>query len=107
MKWARVVHVDPDGRNFTRAIQAIAALNGRRLDAVRAGMVVYAALYLTEGIGLLRGKRWADYFTIIVTSSFVPLEIFEYVRRTDGVRLALLLVNVAVVWYLASGIRRR
>jgi uncharacterized membrane protein (DUF2068 family) len=107
VEWARAVHVDPDGRHLGRAIHAIATLDGRRLEAVRAGMVVYAALFLTEGSGLLAGRRWAEYFTIVVTGSFVPVEVFEFLRRPDGLRLALLLANVAVVWYLASGIRRR
>jgi len=35
------------------------------------------------------------------------LEAFEAVRRPDGLRLAVLLANVAVVWYLASGLRQR
>jgi uncharacterized membrane protein (DUF2068 family) len=102
MEWLRAVHIDPDGRHFGRAIHAIAALDGRRLAAVRAGMVVYAALFLTEGGGLLAGRRWAESFTIVVTGSFVPLEVFEVVRRPDGLRLAVLLANIAVVWYLLS-----
>jgi uncharacterized membrane protein (DUF2068 family) len=107
VEWAHAVHIDPDGRHLGRAIQAIATLDGRRLEAVRAGMVVYAALFLTEGGGLLAGRRWAESFTIVVTGSFVPFEVFELVRRPDGLRLAVLLANVAVVWYLASGLRQR
>ena len=107
VKWARTVHVDPDGRHLGRAIQALATLDGRRLEAVRAGMIVYAALFLTEGTGLLARRRWAEYFTIVVTGSFVPLEVFEVVRRSAGLRLGVLLANVAVVWYLASGLRQR
>ncbi len=107
VEWARAVHIDPDGRHLSRAIHAIATLDGRRLEAVRAGMVVYAALFLTEGTGLLARRRWAESFTIVVTGSFVPLEVFEVVRRPDGLRLAVLVANVAVVWYLASGLRQR
>jgi len=84
VQWAHVRHVDPEGRHFGRAIQAIATLNGRRLEAVSAGMVVCATLFLTEGIGLLMCRRWAEYFTIVVTASFVPFEVAEFLRRPDG-----------------------
>jgi uncharacterized membrane protein (DUF2068 family) len=103
---ARDIHVDPDGRHLGRAVRAIAALNGRRLDAVSAGIFVYAGLFLTEGIGLLRRKRWAEYFTVVVIGSFIPLEAFELLRRPDGMRLVLLLVNMMIVGYLASGMAR-
>jgi uncharacterized membrane protein (DUF2068 family) len=104
---ARDLHVDPDGRHLGRAVHAIAALSGRQIAAIRAGIVVYAALFLTEGGGLLARKQWAEYFTIIVTGSFVPLEAFEFVRQPDELRLILLLANVAIVWYLASGLKHR
>jgi uncharacterized membrane protein (DUF2068 family) len=105
--WARDVRIDPDGRHLGRTVQAMAAMSGRRLEAVTGGLFVYAALFFTEGIGLLLGKPWAEFFTVIVTGSFIPLEMSELVRRPGGLRLALLLGNIAIVWYLASRIRRR
>jgi uncharacterized membrane protein (DUF2068 family) len=106
VRLAHDVHVDPDGRHLAGAVRAIAALNGRRLDAVSGGIFVYAGLFLTEGIGLLRGKRWAEYFTVVVTGSFIPLEAFEFLRRPDGLRLVLLLANAMIVGYLVSGVAR-
>ena len=84
----------------------VLALDARQLRAIGAGTLVYAALLLTEGIGLLLRRRWAEYFTVIVTGSFIPIEVYELTRRLTGTRLALLGVNVAVVWYLIVVLRR-
>ncbi len=106
-QWATRLHIDPDGRYFGRALQAIAALDWRQLELARAGLFVYGALFLTEGTGLVLRKRWAEYFTVIVTGSLISLEVYEIARRPDGLRIAVCLVNVAIVWYLARGLRRR
>jgi uncharacterized membrane protein (DUF2068 family) len=63
-------------------------------------------MLLTEGTGLLLGKRWAEYFTVIATSSFIPLEIYEIARRVDEARIVLLLINIAIVIYLVLELYR-
>ena len=64
------------------------------------GTLVYAALFLTEGIGLLLEKVWAEYFTVIVTSSFLPLEIYELIKKFNGFKVAVTIANAAIVAYL-------
>ena len=70
------------------------------------GTFFYSALLLTEGTGLLLGKRWAEYFTIIATSSFIPLEVYEITKRLSSPRLIVLLLNIAVVVYLVIEVYR-
>jgi len=105
-RWATRLHIDPDGRHFVRAVRAIAALDGQQLQAVSVALFVYGALFLTEGTGLVLRRRWAEYFTVVVTGSFIPLELYEIARRPDALRAAVCLVNVAIVWYLARGLHR-
>ena len=57
-------------------------------------------------MGLLLRRRWAEYFTVIVTGSLIPLEVYELWRRVTPARLMLVGVNVAVVWYLIAVLRR-
>jgi uncharacterized membrane protein (DUF2068 family) len=105
LQWTTQLHIDPDGQHVGRAVQAIAALDERRLTAITGGLFVYSAVFLTEGIGLLLRRRWAEYFTVIVTGSFLPLELYEVIRHPGGVRVAVLLVNLGIVWYLARRLR--
>lgn len=104
---ATEVHVDPDGQNLGRAVHAIAALDGRRVTAVSAGLFVYSALFFTEGIGLVLRKRWGEWWGLIVTGSFVPLELYESARHPSVLRVMVLFANLAIVWYLARNLRRR
>ena len=52
-------------------------------------------------------KVWAEYFTAIITASFLPLEIFELMHRVTWFRIGLLIVNLAVLAYLVSHLIRR
>ena len=103
---AVAVHVDPDGRLLSDALHTIAALDARRVTVIRAGLLVYAALFFTEGIGLVLRKRWGEWWGLVVTGSFIPLELYESVRRPGALRIGILLVNLAIVWYLARSLRR-
>jgi uncharacterized membrane protein (DUF2068 family) len=60
---------------------------------------------LTEGIGLLLRKRWAEYFTIITTGGLVPLEIYEIARHVTAAKIVVLALNVAIVVYLVVRVR--
>jgi uncharacterized membrane protein (DUF2068 family) len=104
--WVDVFRVDPNNHYLHGLLERFADLDPHRLQQLSIGTFFYAAVLLTEGVGLALGKRWAEYFTIIVTSSFIPLELYEILRHTTLMKVVLLLINVAVVWYLALELRR-
>src|SRR6266436_9049060 len=104
--WIAQLHVDPENRYVDRALSAVLSLDDRRLKQISVGTFAYAALLLTEGIGLLLRQRWAEYLTVIVTGSFIPLELYELSRHVSTTRLTIVGINVAVVWYLIVVLRR-
>jgi uncharacterized membrane protein (DUF2068 family) len=104
-RWAMQLHIDPQGRHVA-AVERILSLDQRHLRALSAGLIVYAGLFVVEGVGLISRKRWAEWFTVVVTASFVPLEIYEIVRHPGAIRIATLAVNLAIVWYLVARLRR-
>ncbi len=104
--WIAQVHVDPENRYVDRALSAVLSLDDRRLKEISVGTFVYSALLLTEGIGLLLRQRWAEYFTVIVTGSFIPLELYELAKRITLTRLTVIGINVAIVWYLVGRLRQ-
>jgi uncharacterized membrane protein (DUF2068 family) len=105
--WADLFRVDPNNRHVHGFLVKLGMVDARRLEEISAGTFFYSALLLTEGTGLLLRKRWAEYFTIIVTASFIPMEIYELVKRITFTRTCLIAVNVAIVWYLVNRLRRR
>jgi uncharacterized membrane protein (DUF2068 family) len=70
------------------------------LTLVTVGLALYAALQLTEGVGLWLLRRWGEYFAAAATSLFLPLEVYELAERVTWLRLSAFIVNVAAVVYL-------
>jgi len=74
-----------------------------------AGTLVYSLFSLVEGVGLMFRVRWVGWLTIGESAFFIPIEVFELVRRTVPERphpghpvtvLVILGLNVLIVWYL-------
>lgn len=97
--------LDPGGRHVGRLLVETANVTPSKIREAGVGSFVYAALFMTEGIGLLVAKRWAEWFSVIITSSLVPFEIYEIYRHPTVLKFGALLVNIAVVAYLIYRIR--
>ena len=104
--WVNVFQVDPRNHYIDLLLDRLAILDDRRLKELSVGTFVYAGIFLIEGVGLALHKRWAEYFTIITTSSFLPIEIYELIRRVSIGRSLALVINLAVVAYLIYELRR-
>jgi uncharacterized membrane protein (DUF2068 family) len=103
--WVDVLRVDPDNHFFHAIITKILAVTPKQLEALSIGTFFYAALLLTEGVGLLLRKYWAEYFTVITTAVFIPLELYEIAKHVSVAKIIVLIVNVAIVVYLIVRIR--
>ena len=87
-------------------MEKLSILDDRRLKELSVGTFIYAAIFFTEGIGLALRKRWAEYFTIITTSSLLPLEVYEIAKHVSAGKVFALLINLLVVAYLVRELRR-
>lgn len=104
--WITAIRVDPDNRLIHGLITKVGLMNDHKLEELSIGSFFYAALLLTEGVGLWLKKRWAEYFTIITTCSLIPLELYEIAKHVTFTRIAILLINAAIVWYLFVQLRK-
>jgi uncharacterized membrane protein (DUF2068 family) len=103
--WVGVLGLDQNSRFVGRALLAAAALTPNRVRDLIVGSFLYGGLFLTEGIGLWLLKTWAMWFTVIITGSFLPLEIYELARHPSGGKVGILVVNLVFAVYLARRIR--
>ena len=69
---------------------------------ISAGMLLLGSLNLIEAYGLHRRRRWAEWLTVIATSLFIPLELYEVIQEQTPFRIGALVINVAIVYYLAK-----
>ncbi len=104
--WITMVGLDPGGRLVSRLIQQVTSASPQKIKDFGIVSFIYAALFLTEGIGLWLMKRWAEWFTVIITSSLVPVEIYEIYRHPTAIKTLVLIINVAVVGYLLFRIKK-
>ncbi len=104
--WVNVFRVDPHNHYINLLLEKLSILDDRRLKELSIGTFVYAGIFLAEGVGLALKKRWAEYFTIITTSSLLPVEIYELARRVSAGKVLALVINLAVVVYLVMELRR-
>ena len=104
--WAGHIHVDPGGRRAHRIFEKAFNASPKQLEEIAAGTFFYSTLLFIEGIGLLLRRTWAEYFTTFMTALFIPLEIYEIIEKFTPQRVLILIINCAIVWYLASRIRK-
>jgi uncharacterized membrane protein (DUF2068 family) len=107
MRLALRFRFDPESRFVSLLLDKVDLIDAHRLRQISVATFAYSAVALTEGVGLLLEKVWAEYLTLILTVSFLPWELYELVRRPDWFRLSLLLINLAVLGYLVWLLRRR
>jgi uncharacterized membrane protein (DUF2068 family) len=104
--WIYIFQGDPNSHYMHLLLAKLAILDDRRLEELSAGTFIYSAIFLTGGIGLALGKRWAEYFTIFSTASLLPLELYELAKHASIGKGLALAANIAVVVYLIRELRR-
>ncbi len=94
---------NPDDSKIVHHISSALQLSSSTLLLIAAALAAYALIEFIEAVGLWLTKRWGEYFAVIATSVFLPLEVYELTEKITALRLGALVINVlAVVWLLWS-----
>ena len=110
------VHLDPERSFFTAIADWLDTITPNNMRVVASGMFLCGLFLLVEGFGLAFRAKWAIWLTIGESAFFIPIEIFELLRRRlpnlpDQPRpelfhhpkiglLIVLALNILIVWYL-------
>ena len=105
VRWIEALRLDPGQHFLDIALAKASNVSPAQIKKVGVGSLIYAGLFLTEGLGLWLRKRWAEWLTITITSSLVPVEIYGLYRHPTAVRVLVLTLNLAIVVYLIYHIR--
>jgi uncharacterized membrane protein (DUF2068 family) len=76
------------------------SLESGTLRLVGAVFAVYSLVEGIEAVGLWFQRRWAEYLTLVVTASLLPLEVYELAHEATPFKVFAFVLNVAVVVYL-------
>ena len=100
------LHLNADSRLIHALVLKVDALQPH--SVLLAGLVSlgYAGMLLVEGIGLWLELTWAAYLTVVSTSLLLPFELYEVIEQVSMLRVGVLLVNLVIVFYLVSQLKR-
>jgi uncharacterized membrane protein (DUF2068 family) len=105
--WLDQLQIDPDNRFVGALLAKLHLIHTKELKQFAALGAGYSTLFLTEGIGLLFRQYWAEWLTIIATSSLIPFEVFQLVKQFTPVRPLLLVGNIGIVLFLIYRVLQR
>jgi uncharacterized membrane protein (DUF2068 family) len=104
-QWVTELDINPERRLIPRAVVAVlrpfGALSTRTVIIIGISAILFAAIELTEAVGLARRRRWAEYLTVIAGCIGIPFEVSEVINRQTVLRISFLVINIAIVVYLA------
>jgi uncharacterized membrane protein (DUF2068 family) len=61
---------------------------------------------LVEGVGLMFRISWAGWLAIGEAAFFIPIEVFELVKKFTPLVSVILIFNVFILWYLYQNRKR-
>ena len=97
------LNLDADNGVIAQLLLRLLLLIGKfnHITILAIGAIAYALLEGTEGVGLAMRRRWAEYLTVIATGILIPYEAYEVIHHVTLFKVGALLLNLAVVGYLA------
>jgi uncharacterized membrane protein (DUF2068 family) len=104
---ALALRIDPESHLVNLVLERAESLTPHRLRWIGAAVFFDAGLDFIEGTGLVLRKTWAEYFTLILTASFLPWELFEILRHVTIAKVCLTILNALVVLYLVYVLKQR
>ena len=107
LRLAVALKFDPESHIVSTLMEKADLIDSHRLKEISLATFAYSGVALTEGVGLMLQKVWAEYFTLILTVSALPWEMYEIARHPTWFRVALLVINILVLWYLIWLLKRK
>jgi uncharacterized membrane protein (DUF2068 family) len=111
----QLLRLNPERKFWADLAVQIGQLSQTKVLWTAAGTLVYSLFSLVEAFGLMFRVSWAGWMAIGESAFFIPIEIWELVRRANPERshtghtvtvLVILAINVVIVWYLLQNRHR-
>jgi uncharacterized membrane protein (DUF2068 family) len=95
-----LLHISTDRRSAQIFLDFADSITDARLWAAARIAFAYAALRFTEAYGLWKERTWAEWVACISGTLLLPLEVRELFRGITFWRCALLIGNLAIIFYM-------
>ncbi len=99
-------HIDPEKKFFTELANNLSHITPANVIWIARGTVLYSLFSLVEGTGLIFRVPWAGWLAIGESMFFIPIEVYELLRRFSLSLVVILGLNVMIVWYILQNRHR-
>ena len=100
--FAKYLNLDIDNQLIKYIISNIGHLEGNTLLGLSTGIFLFSAFNLVEAWGLHQRRKWAEWLTVASTGAMIPFELYTIYNKVTVVRVAVLALNCAIVYYLST-----
>ena len=101
------LRIDPESRFVGILMEHVGLIDPHELRKAGILSFLYAVVCIVEGTGLMLEKRWAEYFTVILTATGLPWEGYELLERFSPYKVGLMVINFGVLLYLLWILKKR
>ena len=101
----RLLHISPDHHFAQVFLDWADSLTETKVWAVAGVAVGYSLLRFVEAYGLWYARAWAEWIALISGTLYLPFEIYKLVHKQSLFHVSVLLVNLAVVLYMAYALK--
>ena len=99
-------HLNPASRYPRIFLEAATKVTDTGLWLLAMTALLYALARFVEAYGLWYRRRWAQWFAIVTSALYLPIESYELLQGVTAVKAIFFLVNVAII-LLLSGVLGR
>ena len=94
------LHFNPASHFPQIFLQALDSLSPQRIKLLALGAALYSLFRFVEAYGLWYARRWAEIVAIASCAIYVPVEVYHLVKSFSWVKVAITLINIAMIFYL-------
>lgn len=96
-----LLHISPDHHFAQVFLDWSDSMTDSKLWAVAGVAGAYSILRFTEAYGLWYARAWAEWIALVSGSLYLPFEIYKLVHRQSLFHISVLVINLAIVLYMA------
>ncbi|MGI9035383.1 MAG: DUF2127 domain-containing protein [Pyrinomonadaceae bacterium] len=94
------LHIDPTGRFAQMFVERASKINESNIVIAIVIAFVYMTVRMIEAYGLWRLRTWAEWFAIISGSIYLPIELYEVIKKPNVLHFVIFFGNILIVLYL-------
>jgi uncharacterized membrane protein (DUF2068 family) len=106
-RFVRFSHLNPASKYPRIFVDAATQVTDSQLWWLAAAAAAYSIIRGFEAYGLWHGRKWAEWLALVSGGLYVPIEYDHLWRRFTWLKVAVLVVNLAVVGVMAYALRHR